>query len=98
MARNPRAKAQRETAARVREFRAGRGYRSVIPRELKGRAPEVRISYLQGLAGKDPGNYTAAERKQAASAASFGAHGKAGYEQFDTPEWREFWYHTAGGQ
>jgi len=96
MARNPRAKAQRENAARIREFRRSRDYQSAIPRSYKSHAADMRMDYLDSLLNKDPSTLTEYEQKQAASAASFGAHGKEGYEAYDTEEWRAFWYHEKG--
>lgn len=86
-------RAQRENAARIKEFRRTGKYKSALPPVLKGRAGQVRVGYLKDLLDRDPDTFTHAERMAAASAASYGAHGKDKYEIFDVDEFRQFWYH-----
>lgn len=94
MAANPRSKAQRETAARVREYRAGRGYKSVLPESYKTRARTAYQATLDQLAAKNPSELSQAEKKRLAQAASYGAHGRKAYLKYDTTALRSLWYHN----
>lgn len=94
MARNPRAAAQRENAARQREFRAGRGYQSAIPSSFKTRARESYQSHLNAIQSLPASQRTEQDNKQLAQAAALGMHGHAAYAKYDTPENRKLWYHN----
>lgn len=93
MARNPRSRAQRQTAARVRQFRETKQYEKVLPKSITSRAIRTREDYLQGvLSGQIPEPASGSdEEKSLASAASKARWGKADprYEA----AWSKFWYH-----
>jgi hypothetical protein len=94
MAKNSRAKAQRETAARVREYRAGRGYKSGIPSSVKSGARTAYQKELDRLSAIPAEQRSRAENNRLAQAASWGAHGHKAYGKYDTPENQKLWYHN----
>lgn len=87
-------RAQRETATRVREFRAGRGYQSAIPSSVKAGARAAYTANLDAIAAMPASQRTPAQEKQLAQATSWGAHGRKAYQKYDTPENRKTWYHN----
>ncbi len=89
-------RAQRQTAARVREFRRTGIYEKVIPRNATRGARQSRLSYLRELAAKPADQRTRDDRNQLGGAASRGNQGQEGYEEFDTPEFEDYWYHHRG--
>lgn len=98
MARNPRAAAQRATAARVREARkAGIRYEKVVPSSFRAAADKARTNFADSILSGDTAKPAkdSREGRSLAALASHAAHGRAP-ERFK--EFEEYWYHTKGGE